>query len=393
MQSNLSPLQPMPLNWLEKTINDKLKKSIQIRLEKVDIQINGSRPWDIQVHNDRLYQRVLLHGSLGLGEAYMEGWWDCPQLDQFFVRILRGQLHEEVAPRNLSSLSEAAIAKIANLQSLARSFQVGEEHYDLGNDLFQYMLDKRMTYTCAYWENAKTLDEAQEAKLDLVCRKLHLEPGMTLLDIGCGWGSLMKYAAEKYGVSCVGLTVSKEQVKLGAEMCQGLPIKFLLQDYRTFAGEKFDRIASIGMFEHVGYKNFRAFMAMSRRCLKEDGLFLLHTIGSLKTNMSGENWAMKYIFPNGYLPSLAQISEATEELLVLEDLQNIGHHYYPTFMAYLENFDRHWPTLKEKYGEEFYRKWKYFLCSIGGSFGARHSQVWQMIFSTNGILQGYQSIR
>ncbi|MEA5470150.1 class I SAM-dependent methyltransferase, partial [Spirulina sp. 06S082] len=179
----------------------------------------------------------------------------------------------------------------------------------------------------------------------------------------------------------------------GEEMCQGLPIKFLLQDYRTFEGQKFDRIASIGMFEHVGYKNFRTFMEMSRRCLKEDGLFLLHTIGSLKTNMSGENWAMKYIFPNGYLPSLAQISKATEELLVLEDLQNIGHHYYPTFMAYLENFDRHWPKLKEKYGEEFYRKWKYFLCSIGGSFGARHSQVWQMVFSPNGVLQGYQSIR
>ncbi|WP_204104019.1 MULTISPECIES: cyclopropane fatty acyl phospholipid synthase [Spirulina sp. CCY15215] len=393
MQSNLPNLQPLPLNWLEKTINEKLKKSIQTRLEKVDIQINGSRPWDIQVHNERLYQRVLLHGSLGLGEAYMEGWWDCPQLDQFFVHILRGNLHEEVAPRNLSSLSEAAIAGITNLQSLARSFQVGEEHYDLGNDLFQDMLDKRMTYTCAYWENAKTLDEAQEAKLDLVCQKLHLKPGMTLLDIGCGWGSLIKYAAEKYGVSCVGLTVSKEQVKLGEEMCQGLPIKFLLQDYRTFEGQKFDRIASIGMFEHVGYKNFRTFMEMSRCCLKEDGLFLLHTIGSLKTNMSGENWAMKYIFPNGYLPSLAQISKATEELLVLEDLQNIGHHYHPTFMAYLENFDRHWPKLKEKYGEEFYRKWKYFLCSIGGSFGARHSQVWQMVFSPNGVLQGYQSIR
>ncbi|MGK7926842.1 MAG: cyclopropane fatty acyl phospholipid synthase [Spirulina sp.] len=393
MQSDVSNFQPTPLNWLEKTINDKLKTYIQDRLEKADIQINGSRPWDIQVHNERLYQRVLFHGSLGLGEAYMEGWWDCPQLDQFFVRLLRGNIHEEVGHNNISSFWETAIAKIANLQSLARSFQVGEEHYDLGNDLFQYMLDQRMTYTCAYWKDAKNLDEAQEAKLDLVCRKLHLEPGMTLLDIGCGWGSLIKYAAEKYGVSCVGLTVSKEQVKLGEEMCAGLPIKFLLQDYRTFEGEKFDRIASIGMFEHVGYKNYRTFMEMAKRCLKDDGLFLLHTIGSLKTDIYGENWSVKYIFPNGCLPSMAQIGQSTEELFVLEDLQNIGKNYHPTFMAYLENFDRHWPKLKEKYGENFYRKWKYFLCSIGGSCGARHSQVWQMVFSPKGVLQGYQSVR
>lgn len=393
MQSDASISQQTPLNWLEKTVNDRLKKSIQERLEEIDIQINGSRPWDIQVHNERVYQRLLLHGTLGLGESYMEGWWDCPQLDQFFIRILRGGLQEKVGNNNINCLWEKTISRIINLQSLARSFQVGEQHYDLGNDFFQNMLDRRMTYTCAYWKDANNLDEAQEAKLDLVCRKLHLEPGMTLLDIGCGWGSLMKYAAEKYGVSCVGLTVSKEQAKLGEQMCAGLPIQFLLQDYRTFGGQKFDRIASVGMFEHVGYKNYRTFMEMSKRCLKDDGLFLLHTVGITKTYFYGEPWIIKYVFPNYYCPTVAQIGKAMEGIFMLEDLQNISYNYCPTFLAYLENLDRNWPKLKEKYGDVFYRKWKYFLCSASACFGSRYYQVWQMVLSPKGVLQGYQSVR
>jgi cyclopropane-fatty-acyl-phospholipid synthase len=380
-------------NWVEAKISRKLKSYIQHYLAIAGIEINGDQPWDIQVHNEKLYLRVMLYGSVGLGEAYMDGWWDVPQLDQFFLRIMRSDLHEQIAPNNISSLWENIVTKIVNLQSRSRSFQVGEEHYDLGNDLFQNMLDKRMTYTCGYWRNATNLDEAQEAKLDLICRKLQLEPGMTLLDIGCGWGSLMKYAAEKYKVSCVGLTVAREQIRLGEDMCSGLPVKFLLQDYRTFEGQKFDRIASVGMFEHVGYKNYRTFMEMVKQCLVPEGLFLLHTIVSLKSMMYGETWTVKYIFPNGFLPSMAQIGRSTEGIFVLEDLQNIGHDYHPTFMAYLENIDRNWSKLQDKYGERFYRMWKYFLCSIGGSCGARHSQVWQMVFSPKGVLGGYQSVR
>lgn len=390
MESNLSDSKPIGLNSI--LSGNRLKDYMQQRLAAADVQINGNRPWDIQVHNEKLYRRVVLQGSLGLGESYVEGWWDCQELDQFFLRVLREQLHEQVSPNNLNAIWEMFVTKFANLQSLARSFQVGQQHYDLGNDLFSRMLDKRLTYSCGYWKDAKTLDEAQEAKLDLTCRKLHLEPGMTVLDIGCGWGSLMKYAAEKYGVECVGLTVSQEQVKLGEEMCQGLPIEFLLQDYRTFEG-KFDRVVSVGMFEHVGYKNYRAFMEVARRCSSEDGLFLLHTVGSLRSLTYGEVWCEKYIFPNAMLPSMAQISKATELLFVMEDVQNIGQYYHPTFMAWLENFDRHWPELKPKYGEEFYRMWKYFLCSLGGSFGSRHSPVWQMVFSPKGVFKGYVPVR
>jgi cyclopropane-fatty-acyl-phospholipid synthase len=372
-------------------LNPNLKNYIQNTLAKADVQINGERPWDIQVHDKNFYQRVVIDGSLGLGEAYVEGGWDCPKLDEFFTKIFKAKLHEHRVSKTVGFFWEVGRTKVLNLQSLSRAFQVGEHHYDRGNDLYQLMLDARLAYSCGYWKNAKTLDEAQEAKLDLICRKLQLKPGMTLLDIGCGWGSLMKYAAQRYEVSCVGLTVSKEQIALGEKLCEGLPVKFLLQDYRTFKGQ-FDRIASVGMFEHVGYKNYNSFMEMVHSCLEDDGLFLLHTIGSNTSNY-GERWLNKYIFPNGMLPSAAQIAKSTEQLFVIEDWHNFGQDYDPTFMAYFKNFDKNWDKIKHKYGEEFYRMWKYFLLSYAGSFRARYLQVWQIVFSKDGIVNGYESVR
>jgi cyclopropane-fatty-acyl-phospholipid synthase len=372
-------------------LNPNLKNYIQNTLAKADVQINGERPWDIQVHDKNFYQRVVIDGSLGLGEAYVEGGWDCPKLDEFFTKIFKAKLHEHRVSKTVGFFWEVGRTKVLNLQSLSRAFQVGEHHYDRGNDLYQLMLDARLAYSCGYWKNAKTLDEAQEAKLNLICRKLQLKPGMTLLDIGCGWGSLMKYAAQRYEVSCVGLTVSKEQIALGEKLCEGLPVKFLLQDYRTFKGQ-FDRIASVGMFEHVGYKNYNSFMEMVHSCLEDDGLFLLHTIGSNTSNY-GERWLNKYIFPNGMLPSAAQIAKSTERLFVIEDWHNFGQDYDPTFMAYFKNFDKNWDKIKHKYGEEFYRMWKYFLLSYAGSFRARYLQVWQIVFSKDGIVNGYESVR
>jgi len=271
--------------------NPNLKNYIQGILAKADVQTNGERPWDIQVHNEKFYQRIMKHGSLGLGEAYVDGWWDCLKLDEFFTKIFQAKIHEHNVSKNPAFFLSLVQSKLWNLQSLSRAFQVGEHHYDLGNDLYELMLDSRLAYSCAYWKNAKNLNEAQEAKLDLICQKLQLKKGLTLLDIGCGWGSLIKYAAEKYEVSCIGLTVSKEQLKLGEKLCEGLPVKFLLQDYRTFNGQ-FDRVASVGMFEHVGYKNYLSFMEMVNRCLEDDGLFLLHTIGSNTPNY-GEMWLNK----------------------------------------------------------------------------------------------------
>jgi cyclopropane-fatty-acyl-phospholipid synthase len=374
------------------------QRYIQENLALADVHTNdqpSDRPWDITVSDSRFYLRVLLQGSLGLGESYVEGYWDCEQLDEFFARILRNQIHEKVVPNNLTSVWEKFTSKIINLQTIVNSFHVGKHHYDLGNDLFENMLDKSMTYSCGYWQNANNLEQAQEAKLDLICRKLDLKAGMNLLDIGCGWGSFMKYAAQNYGVSCVGLTVSKEQKQLGEEKCQGLPIKFYLQDYRQFESDeqKFDRVVSVGMFEHVGYKNYPTFMGIVSKKLKPEGLFLLHTIGNLHSVTYTELWIKKYIFPNSMIPSFAQIAAAAEDYLVIEDIHNFGQDYDKTLMAWLDNFDKNWHKLASKYGKKFYRIWKYFLCSCAGSFRARHSQLWQIVFSKNGVLGGYNSVR
>ena len=374
-------------------LSNQLQNYISDNLATANIMINGDRPWDLQVKDDRFYSRVMLQGSLGLGESYVEGYWDTQQLDQLFFYLLRGQVQEEIAPNNLTAVWQKFIGKLVNLQTLINSFQLGKHHYDLGNDLFSLMLDDSMAYSCGYWQNAETLAQSQLAKLDLICRKLNLKQGMSILDIGCGWGSFMKFAAENYGVSCVGLTVSQEQIKLGQQMCEGLPIKFIYSDYRQFEwSEKFDAIVSVGMFEHGGYKNYPQFMKVAHDHLKDEGLFLLHTIGNKNTITYSELWTSKYIFPNGMLPSLAQISQAVEEYFIIEDFHNFGVDYDRTLMAWLEQFDANWHLLKDNYGDKFYRIWKYFLCSCAGSFRARHIHLWQLILSKNGLLKGYQQV-
>jgi cyclopropane-fatty-acyl-phospholipid synthase len=357
-------------------------------LGKADIKINGSRPWDMRLHDPRVPDRVLASANLGLGESYMDGAWDCDRIDELFTHILKAKLDREVNPAKL--ILHVLKAKLLNLQTAKRAWQVGEQHYDISNDLYVAMLDKRMTYTCGYWGGgAKTLDEAQEAKLDLICRKLELKPGMRLLDIGCGWGSLMGFAAEHYGVSCVGVTISKEQAQLGAERYKGLPIEFRLRDYRDM-NERFDRIASVGMFEHVGPKNYRTYMEVAQRCLADDGLFLLHTIGKNQRGTVPDPWIDKYIFPNGVIPAITEISEAIGDLFVVEDLHNFGADYDRTLMAWHENFEKAWPRFADKLGQRFYRMWRYYLLSCAGAFRARDIQLWQWVLSKNGVAGGYR---
>jgi cyclopropane-fatty-acyl-phospholipid synthase len=356
------------------------------------IGVNGSKPWDIRVHNKNFYKRAVTEAELGIGESYMDGWWDCEKLDEMIYRIIKVRLDEKVK-RKLSIVFKLLLAKIFNLQTRKRAFIIGERHYDLGNDLFQNMLDKRMNYSCAYWKNAQSLDEAQENKLELICKKSYLKPGIRVLDIGCGWSAFGKYAAEKYNVETVGITVSKEQVELGKEMCKGLPVEIRLQDYRE-VNEKFDRIVSVGMIEHVGYKNYRTYFQIANRCLKEDGLFLLHTIGEAKSVKASDAWTNKYIFPNSMLPSITQLSKATEELFILEDLHSFGSDYDKTLMAWYKNFNDSWNKIKANYDERFYKMWKYFLLSSAGAFRARtKNQLWQIVLSKNGVPGGYVAVR
>jgi len=360
-------------------------------LAQAGLTVNGPNPWDPQVHDEAFYPRTLRQRSLGLGEAYLDGWWDCQQLDVFFHRLFGARLDEHV--RITFGLALKLLpAVLFNAQSRRRAFIVGQKHYDIGNDLYERMLDTRMTYTCGYWQGADTLDQAQTQKLDLVCRKLGLQAGQTVLDIGCGWGSFCRFAAENCGASAVGVTVSKKQVALGKQRCGGLAVELRLQDYRELQG-RFDHVVSLGMFEHVGYKNYRTFFEVAHRCLKEDGLFLLHTIGANEATTGTDPWIDKYIFPNSTIPSVAQIGRAIEGLFVVEDWHNFGVDYDKTLMAWHANFERAWPQLQKTYGQRFGRMWRYFLLASAALFRSRKSQLWQVVLSKRGLPGGYRAPR
>lgn len=354
-------------------------------LTRAGVEINGPRPFDIQVKHPDFFKRVLQEGTLGLGESYMDGWWDCERLDIFFHNAIRAGLERQL-PHHLKDTLRVAAARLVNLQSKKRAWIVGKEHYDLGNDLFSRMLDEHMQYSCGYWKDATTLSDAQNAKLKMICDKLHLEPGMTLLDIGCGWGGLAEFAARNYGVAVHGVTISAEQQKMAQERCAGLNVNIALQDYREL-DMQFDRIVSVGMFEHVGPKNYATYFNVADRNLKPDGIFLLHTIGSNKTFNGVDPWIDKYIFPNGCLPSVRQIADASEGHFVMEDWHNFGADYDKTLMAWHERFNNFWPEIADNYSERFKRMFSYYLNACAGAFRARDIQLWQVVF-TRGVENG-----
>lgn len=367
------------------------KNIISRLLNTAGVEINGKNPWDLQVHNEQFYSRVLNKHSLGLGESYVDGWWDVKCLDLFFDRIFRAKLEDQLK-RNKWLMLQLFLAKIRNLQTPKHAFIVGKKHYDLGNDLFQSMLDSRLTYTCGYWLNATNLEEAQRAKLDLSCQKLWLKPGMRVLDIGCGWGSFAKHAAENYGVHVTGVTISEEQYHYAKENCRNLSVDIRFQDYRDI-NEKFDRIVSLGMFEHVGYLNYDTYMEVARNALTDDGIFLLHTIGTNRTTIPADPWITKYIFPNGMLPSISLLGKALENHFIMEDWHNFGADYDKTLMAWHANFNANWDKLKNRYDERFHRIWNYYLLSCAGAFRSRELQLWQIVLSKEGLKGGYSVTR
>lgn len=364
------------------------ESDIKKMLASVDVEIGGSRPWDIQVHNTKLYSRVLCFANLGLGEAYMEGWWNCTALDQFFYRVLRGGLEKRFR-FTLPVLLEVLAYSFRNLQSPERARMVAVHHYDFGNDVFEAMLDPAMQYSCGYWENATNLEEAQRQKMDMICRKLQLQPGMNVLDIGCGWGGLGRYMAREYGVRVTGVTVSEAQARYAREHGEGEDLRWLLQDYRTLSGT-FDRIVSVGMFEHVGRKNYAVYMDTVRRLLAEDGLFLLHTIGGNKARRCVDPWIEKYIFKNGILPSIHLVGNCVEGRMVMEDWENFGAYYDKTLMCWAENFARGRKEGRFQCSEAQNRMFLYYLLSCAGAFRARDLQLWQIVLSPRGVEGGYR---
>jgi len=375
-----------------------IENMVKTLLSSAGVGVNGPGDADIQVNHPDFYKRVLRDGALGFGESYMDGWWEVKKMDELMYRILHASLQEKV--KTMNNYLHYLEALLLNAGKKSKAFEVGEKHYDIGNELFEKMLDKTMAYSCGYWKDAQNLNDAQKAKLDLICRKLLLKPGMKVLDIGCGWGGFCKYAAENYGVEVVGITVSKEQVEYATNNSLGLKVKIKLMDYRdlndeSFAGEGklFDRVVSVGMFEHVGYKNYNTFMQTVQKLLKEDGLFLLHTIGSNQSVVTSDLWSNKYIFPNSHVPSIKQIGGAIENLFVMEDWHSFGAYYDKTLMAWFDNFESNWDQIKSNYDERFYRMWKYYLLSSAGSFRARNVQLWQIVLSKKGVPGGYYSVR
>lgn len=369
------------------------------------IGIDQQRPWDLHVHNADFYDRVFADGSLGLGEAYMLGWWDADDLFGFFERLLSAGRNSERKNTGWRTTLAFLKARLVNVQTRAQTRTLADTHYNLSNELFEHMLGRSMAYSCGYWNGASNLDAAQFAKYDLICRKLQLQPGERLLDIGCGWGGFARYAASNYDVEVVGLTIAGEQAEYARRLCAGLPVAINRCDYREFdqteLGGAFDKVASIGMIEHVGYRNYRKMLEVVCAALRPRGLFLLHGIGSPVSTEVGDPWLDAYIFPGGVLPSMKQLSEAAEGLFNLQDVQNIGVHYTPTLLAWHENFEAYWSS--EERGEEcptvwgspdvFYRMWRYYLLICAAEFSTGGSQVWQSVYAKGHLENGYQGVR
>ena len=364
------------------------EKVVRELFESAGVGVAGREPGDILVKDPAFYGRLLREASIGLGESYMDGWWECEQLDLFIEKILRVDMKKKIeGSLRLKLLTLQAV--VTNMQSRKRAKIVAEKHYDLGNDLYEVMLCPRMVYTCAYWKNSKTLEEAQDAKLELICKKAHLKPGMKVLDMGCGFGGFALYAAEKYGCDVVGVTVSKEQQRFGMAVAtkKKLPVELRLQDFRDVRGT-FDAVVSIGMLEHVGWKNHRNFMEVAYRNLKDGGIGVFHTIGSNESQKHGIPFFEKHIFPNAASPSLAQLGKAMEGLFVAEDIHNIGPDYNPTLLAWWKNFEAGYDTLdKVKYDLRFYRMWRFYLLAAAGAVAARESQLWHLVVTKPGSRQ------
>jgi cyclopropane-fatty-acyl-phospholipid synthase len=363
---------------------------IAAALRSAGVELDGPAPHDVRVRDPRFFHRVASRGALGFGESYVDGDWECDRIDELVFRLIRAGVHRSY--EGAHNLSRRAAALLTN-PGRTRAFVVGERHYDLGNDLFERMLGRGMVYSCGYWKDAENLDAAQDAKLDLVCRKLGLKPGMRLLDVGCGWGGLACFAAERFGVSVLGITVSREQQESARRAAGSLPVTIELLDYRSLDAGTFDAVASIGMFEHVGRKNYATFFDVVRRHLADGGLFLLHTIGGNESSFTTDRWIERYIFPNSLIPSLAQVASAAEGRFVVEDVHNFGADYERTLLAWNANVERHRDELEGRYGARFLRLWRYYLLSCAGAFRARYNNLWQIVLSPRGVAGGYRAPR
>ncbi|MFC6211840.1 MULTISPECIES: cyclopropane fatty acyl phospholipid synthase [Rahnella] len=352
-------------------------------LQKADIQIEGIRPWDIRIRHHGFFKRIMLQGLLGLGESYMDGWWECDRLDIFIYKFLAHKLDEAV-PGYYSDIMMGLSGKILSRKSDDCGCSALEKEYGIGYDVFAHMLDPYMQFSCGYWRAGATLAEAQEAKLKMVCEKLQLAPGMRVLDIGCGWGGTAEYMARHYDVYVEGITNSTEEQKVAQSRCQGLDITIMLEDYQDLPDDKFDRIIALGALEYVELKNYQNFFKAVARSLKPDGLFLLHSTGSTQLVNHVGPWLNKYIFPNGCLPSGQQLVQSIEPYFKIEDWDNLGTDYDKTLMSWFEKINESWPALSMNHSPKLKRMLDYYLCSGAGFFRAGKIQLRQILLCIGG---------
>ncbi len=348
----------------------------------------NARPADVIIHDPRFYRRVLFGGNLALGNSYIEGWWDAQRVDMTLHKLLRSGVFMKWYVRGHNQFVNWLRSRVLNLQTINRSRRVVERHFDIGNELYEGMLDRNMQYSCGYWKGAQTLDESQINKMKLISDKLGLQQGMCVAELGGGFGGLSKFMAER-GCSVSLWNISHEQVNFAREFCAGLPVTIYEDDYRNAYGT-YDRVVAIGLCEHVGHKNYRRpFFETVHRILKEDGLFLMQTIGATHRGFETEAWLNANIFPNSALPTMTRLARAFEPLFVLEDWHNLHLDYVQTLRAWRSNFHESWTELTEafpeKYDVRFKRMWDYYLNFAIGLFTSRAINISQFVFSKGGL--------
>jgi cyclopropane-fatty-acyl-phospholipid synthase len=335
----------------------------------------------------RSAEHVLESGSLGFGEEYMAG--DI-QIEGDFIQLLRFGADSAFLNLPLGLKAKLAIKHLrqTSLNTLSRSQKHVAHHYDRGNDFYKLWLDESMAYSCAYFRHENdTLEQAQQQKYEHICRKLQLKAGETLVDIGCGWGGMLIYAAKHYGVRGVGCSLSKEQVEYAVDLVkrEGLSekISIVFEDYRNIQGE-FDKFVSIGMFEHVGKQFIPTFMEKAQSLLKRKGIGLLHTIGQERP-VPGDPWTLKYIFPGGYIPALDEIVRTMcEAKLIPTDVENLRLHYARTVEEWSARFEVHVKKIEAMYDASFVRMWRMFLSGCVANFRYGDMRLYHVLF-TNGL--------
>lgn len=353
-----------------------------------EISTPGSRPIGcVELRSRRALLGLLRSPSVGLGECYSKGLVEVhgnflAVTNEVMAALTRRKSGQYYGPKVRSILHAAKV------NSKRKSRHNVHHHYDLGNDFYRLWLDERMVYTCAYFEEpTATLDEAQTAKLEHVCRKLKLQPGQTVIDAGCGWGALAMYMAEHYGVRVIAYNVSPEQIEYARAQAAarglGDQVRFLQEDYRDI-DTGCDAFVSIGMLEHVGLANYGRLGALIQRCLKPDGFGLIHSIGRSHPAIA-DPWITKYIFPGGYIPSLGEMTRVFEPYrFSILDVENLRPHYARTCALWLENFEAAAGRIAESYGDEFVRMWRLYLAGSSAGFKSGTLQLFQILFTPNG---------